>query len=498
MLHRLLVNTGSNILFKVFSMVMALVSVPVLVSAVGADGYGVILLAGSVLGYFNLLNGGVPAGVVKYVAEFEARGDDRQVNRVIGTSIAFFVVAGLLVGATVAAFASLGGVRVFRPSAELLGPATRVLYTAAGLALLSWPLSVLGQTLDGLQRYPENKVARGIGDILAKVGAIGAALADLPLEVIFFVSQAGFLATSVIQYRVVRGVLPTWRLSFSNVDRETLHLIFGYSLWMLLSQLAVVLTYQTDRVLIGLFLPLQALTIYHVITTPFRYVQQISGLYNSALMPAISASEARGGHETIDQFVYTATRYSNAFFAPTAILAAFFAAPFIRLWVGEEYLAYVWVAQVACLFQLLWQSNATLGQAFYGTGQVRTVTVIAASMAVLNVGLSVWWVQWLGVAGVVLATVAVGALSVPLQYALAFSDLAVDRGRYVVGVVRGQWPSWVAGLVMLAVWGPIQSIASWATLALASLGAAAVIYAATWFLTVKPQHRLALLTAVGR
>ena len=498
MLRRLLINTGSNVLFKVFSMVLALVSVPVLVSAVGADGYGVILLAGSVMGYFNLLNGGVPAGVVKYVAEFEARGDERQVNRVISTSFMFFVAAGLLVGGAVAAFAAFGGVQVFRPSAELLAPATRVLYTAAALAVMSWPLSVLGQTLDGLQRYPENKVARGLGDVLAKLAAIGAALAGFSLEVIFFASQAGFFVTSLLQYRVIRRVLPTWDLSASNVSRETLHLIFGYSVWMLLNQIAVVLTYQTDRILIGLFLPLQALTVYHVITTPFRYVQQISGLYNSALMPAISASEARGGQETMDQFIYTATRYSNAFFAPVAVLAAFFAAPFIRLWVGEEYLTYVWVAQMACLFQLVWQSNATLGQAFYGTGRVRTVTVIAVSMAVLNVLLSIWWVQGLGVAGVVLATVAVGVIGVPLQYAAAFSDLAVDRGRYALGMVRGQWPSWVAGLALLGAWGPIQSIATWPTFILVSLGAAALIYGATWFLTVKPQHRLAFRDAIGR
>jgi O-antigen/teichoic acid export membrane protein len=103
-LQRLIINTGANFGFRLFSIFLAFVSVPVLVSSVGAEGYGLFLLAGSLMGYFNILNAGVPAGTVKYVAEYEARGEYEAVNRIVSSSFVFFLGAGVAVALMVSVF----------------------------------------------------------------------------------------------------------------------------------------------------------------------------------------------------------------------------------------------------------------------------------------------------------------------------------------------------------------------------------------------------------
>lgn len=492
-LRRLVVNTGTNFGFRLFSLLLALVSVPVLVGAVGAEGYGLMLLAGSLMGYFNLFNAGVPAGTVKYVAEFEARRDFDRINEIITSSFVFFLFAGVMIAGTVAAFAGLGGITLFKVTPAQHDAATRLLYMAAAIAVASWPLSTLGQTLDGLQRYPENRLARGVGDLLSKGLAIGAALAGLSLEVIFLASQVGIFLTSALQQRALRKVLPSLRLHPSNFSTGTLRMMFSYSVWMLLNQIAVLLIYQTDRIILGLFLPVASLTVYHVVTTPFRYIQELSALYNSALTPAISAVEARQGRAGLDSFIYIVSRYSNAFVAPLAVLGVFLSGPFIELWMGVGFREYAWIAQAACLFQLLWQSNSTLGRVFYGSGKVRAVTLIALFSAVVNVPLGIWWVQEIGLAGVVFATVAAGVIAIPLQYLFALPELAIDRGRYLQeAIVRGQWTSWVVGLLLVPLWGTLQSIDSWYQLAVVACGLGVLLYGAAWRCTVAVSHRQAL------
>lgn len=493
MLRRLLINTGTNFAFRLFSLILAFASVPILVSSLGAEGYGVILLAGSVMGYFGILNGGVPAGTVKYVAEYDARGDHEMVNRIISSSLAFFVFAGIAVALVVSAFAALGGITLFNVTPENATAARHVLYIAGGVALFSFPLGTLGQALEGLQRYPENRLAIGVGTTASQLLAIGAALAGGSLEIVFLCSSLGIFGTAWMQYRALRKVLPTWRVGVTSFSLGTLRMIFGYSVWMLVMQVAGLLFYQTDRIILGLFLPVSSLTIYHVVTTPFRYIQEFSALFNSALTPAISATEARDGRQGLDRFIYTASRYSNALVAPLSIIGALLSGPMIGLWMGPEFLPYAWIAQVACVFQLLWQSNSALGGVFYGSGKVRTISLLAVGVAALNVPLGVWWVQEIGVAGVVFSTIAAGTLGIPLQYLFALPELGVDRVRYFVhSIVRGQSTSWVLAPLLIPLWAYFQSIDSWAALAAHTVLLAGVFYGAVWMWTLDPQHRRAI------
>jgi O-antigen/teichoic acid export membrane protein len=490
MLRRIAINTAASFAFRAFSLVLSFVAVPVLVGTVGADGFGLILLALSVMGYFNLLNAGVPAGAVKYIAEYEAKGDRARVDKVVASSFVFYLFAGLLVMCLVASFAALGGLALFQIDPGKLESATRLLYVASVLAVITWPLGTFGQVLEGLQRYPENKLAMGVGDLINKAASIGFALAGAPIEIVFLMMNVGLLFTVPMQLRVLRRVLAGWRLRLADFDLSTLRMIFGYSVWALLGQVAYLLIFQTDRIILGLFLPIASLTIYHVVTMPFLAIADLSALYRSALTPAVSATGARRGIKGLDTFIYTISRYSNAFVAPLAVIGAYLCGPFIVLWMGEEYLPYIWIAQIACLFQLLWQSTSVVGIVFMGTGRIKRITLIAVSLAVLNVPLGIWWVQTMGVAGVVFSTICVGVLAVPLEYLIAMPELEMDRSRYFLkSVVGGQWTSWVLGLLLLPAAAAIQEVSSWPSLIAVAAGLAVVFFGANWFLSVEKRHR---------
>ena len=491
-MSRLLKNTTASFGFRIFSMVLGFVAIPILVQAVGAGGYGIILLSETVMGYFGMFNAGVPAGTVKYVAQYEAADDREMVRRVVATSFAFYAVAGLVVALAVAAFAVFGGIGIFNVGVDQEMAGRHVLLIAAAVAVVAWPLSTFEQVLEGLQRFPENKFALGLGGVLSKGGGIVAALLGAPIEGIVVCLSAGIVVSAPLQYFAIRRALPHWTIRTTDMSIETMRIIFGYSSWMLLKKMSGLMIEKTDKIILGLMLPVASLAVYQVVLTPFRYIREFSFLFSSAVTPAVSAAEAKHGLGSLDRYIYLLGRYSNAFVAPLGIAGIYLCGPFVELWMGPEFASYAWIAQAACAYVVIGQANQTLTKVLYGSGHVKRVTLLGSALAVLNLPLGIWWTQVYGVAGVVLATIFVGTLAIPLQYAWVMPEIRVSRPRFFRETfARGQGTSWLAGLALLPFWKPLQAIDSWLLLLAVGAGIVGAVYVANWTVVMEPVHRAA-------
>jgi O-antigen/teichoic acid export membrane protein len=304
----------------------------------------------------------------------------------------------------------------------------------------------------------------------------------------------------VLTFFLVRRHIPGWRPDPRRFSRATFKLVFTLSALSLLTQFAALLAYQTDRIILGAFLPAAgALTVYTIIAKPFELVRMFSGLFNSAVMPAVSAAEASEGRSAVERFVYDGSRLSNAFVAVVAITASFVAIPFIRLWVGEEYVADAWIAPVLCAFQLVWQSTSMLGRVYYGTGQATRPALLAITTAVCNVALSVALVQVLGVQGVLLATVIAGIVSVPIEMLWIFPHAGIARGRFLLhSVVASQWPMWIMALALAPFFDHFLAIASWPSLIAHALALGALGAGLAYTLVLRPGERAILRAIVDR
>lgn len=490
MLRRLAINTGTNFAFRIFTKALNLASVPIIVYATSSEAYGILLLANSIMGYFNLMKSGFPAGMVKYVSEYESKGKPAKVAEIINTSLVFYLGVGVVTIGAVWGFVQVGGVSLFNVSQANRDTAVRVLLIAGGLSVLKWPATGLGQALQGLQRYAQNNLCKGIGNLLGTGLAIGVAVSGFSLEIIFILQSGGVLISAFFQYYLLQTLQPQWHLRPTNFEWETFQMIFGYSAWMLLNQISNILIYQTDRVILGMFMPVSSLTVYHVVTTPFKVIKQASSLFNSALLPTVSSEVEKTGREGLNRFIYTASRYCNAAFSVPAVIGFFLAESFIRVWMGPDFVEYAWIAQLACLCQLLLQSNATLGQVYYGTGKVERLTIISVTTAVINIFLGVWWVQLFGVAGVVFSTVAASVLGVPLQYVFVFPQLEVERVQYAYwAIFRGQWVAWAGGIALWPARTYLAGLDSWIGFIFVGAALTVLFYGLGWFATVKREHR---------
>lgn len=451
MLRLFLRNTAAGYLLKMLQMALGLVAIPVLVAKVGADGYGLILLAGTVLGYFSVFDLGMSNAITKFVAEYDAAGDRDEVDRVIATSLATFAVIGAGLAVAVLGAIGLGALEVFEIPEGLRAEAHIVFILTAVLSLFAWPRLALQGALRGLQDFVPLNVVTGLGRVIAVSLAIALAWAEAPLAAVYLAMQIDIFVALAFLPMLLRKRLPGWAPRLGQVRRATLATIWSFSLWLMLSKLAVLLEYQLDTLILGIVLPVSAITAYAVLTYPFRMLQQFSGLAATAAMPAVSALASAREERAVELFRLKGARLHNGFLAVVTATVLLVLGPFLRLWMGEDYLDQIWIAYVATGFQFVWQSNAFVGQVYTGLGHARKPGLVAIFTGVLNLVLSLALVQVLGVAGVILGTVLAGLAGVVLFVLWCLPDIAIAPGQYLRDILlRGQGPVWLAGLALYA------------------------------------------------
>jgi O-antigen/teichoic acid export membrane protein len=93
---RVMRNTVSNYIGKFLALGTWFFLTPFLLAQLGNQLYGLWVLVGSIVAYGSLLDFGIAGAMIKYVAEYRARGEHAQLNRLVATALRIYMTLGLL------------------------------------------------------------------------------------------------------------------------------------------------------------------------------------------------------------------------------------------------------------------------------------------------------------------------------------------------------------------------------------------------------------------
>jgi O-antigen/teichoic acid export membrane protein len=426
--RRIVINAVANWIGFAAQLIIAFFMSPILVHGLGAPRYGIWSLVESVLAYLMLFDLGVAASVVRYVARFEANGDQDRLNRVFSTSICIFAIAGAAVMVVTLALTSIGSTLTKVP-AELLREARWMLILLGFNLAIGLPLNVFPSLLDGLARFPAKTAIRTAG-LLLRTGLF---LVVLWKEGGLISLAWAITASNILEHLILAAAcwwyVPGLRFSFSLADRPTFRLIRGYSLEAFVAMVAGRVSFQTDALVIGIFLAPQFITYFAVAGRLLEYAKNSLRATTTVLTPAVSAFEARGETGAIRHVFLSSTRYVLWFILPVQIGLHLLGKPFLALWMGPEYVdwSYPTLTILAMPLSLL-MSQSVSGRVLYGLGQLRWFTVVVVTEAAVNLLLSLLLVRPFGIEGVawgttipniignvVVAIYVCGLLNVPLS-----------------------------------------------------------------------------------
>ncbi|MBN2292954.1 MAG: oligosaccharide flippase family protein [Pirellulales bacterium] len=398
----LFTNAVWNWLGFIVSMAITFVMCPVLVHGLGDARYGVWSLIEALVAYIALLDLGIGASVVRYIAKFEEVKDQENLNRVFSTTLCIFLGTGTAAACVSAGMAALWH-RPFGVSLELATEARWLILLLGVNVAIQLVVGVYSAVLYGLGQFATKvkiRISMGLvsAALIVAVLSLGGGL--VALASLF---TACTLVQGLITMIAVQRYLPDLRFSPSLVDRETFKIIRGYSALAFVTMMAGRIGYSSQTVIVGAFLAPQYVTFFVVAGRMTAIVR--SGLLSivSVLTPAISALEARGDQDAIRRAFIVGTRYMLWIVLPIEVGLLVYGKPFLSLWLGEQYAQQSYPTLVILSLPLCLSLPQSLGvRILYGIGRLKGLAVATVLWATFGIIFGVILVTHIGLEGVAL------------------------------------------------------------------------------------------------
>jgi glycosyltransferase involved in cell wall biosynthesis/O-antigen/teichoic acid export membrane protein len=402
-------NALSNYASSFVALAVALVTTPVLVRGLGMDAWGVWVVVGSTVQYFDLLRFGFGRGMVKWVAEGSALEDNDLLRRTLATAFFLLMIPALLVLAIVPILVLLFPVVFDVPAG--LETAAMITIVLVGIDLaVAMPADTFGASLIGLQRYDllnatviATVVAQAIGWIV--VVSLGGGIVALGI-----VTLALSVASQVARYAIAKRLLPSMRLRPRYFDRSLVRPFVSLSGWIALAEFSLVVISRIDVIIVGIVVGVPEAGVYAVGQKLAMLIGRFTNPALNMLFPHAATLYARGDWPGLRSTLQAGTRLAVGIAAPLTIALCFLASPMIDAWVGPGYDAAAEVVVYLSLTTLAASVAYTGVYVLRGTGNVRRPALFGVFEAAVNFTLSVLLGLRMGLSGVALGTL-IGAVT---------------------------------------------------------------------------------------
>jgi O-antigen/teichoic acid export membrane protein len=432
---KVVLNAGWNWAGMAVSMAAGFVTAPFLVRRLGETNYGLWIVIASFTSYFGMLDLGVRGAVGRQIAYHRARGDQRGVNGVLGTSLAILGAAGFI-----ALLASLGVALVITRLFEIPQDqvtASRLALILVGVNLLLWlPLNVFDATLWAYQRFDLLNVI----DITAVAlrtaftfALIGRGHGLVTLALLNLISLAGAQA--------VKGGVSFWldpglRADSGDLRRSAARELMGYGIWYFLISASRTLTTQASSLVIGARLGIGLVTPYSIAMRLIGAAGALIVAGTGVLTPIATAMHAEGDRDRQRWLMIEGGKCCLALSLYFVIFLVVLGRPLIALWMGPNLPESALLLTILALGEALPMSQWITHGVILGMGRHRPLALANVAECAAAAALAMLLAGPFGLAGVCVAFAISGTLCRGVfQLVYGCRLVGMTPGRYLVQVV---------------------------------------------------------------
>lgn len=475
--RRVLVGTASNYLGKLVTLAVWFFLTPFILKRLGESDYGLWVLVSALASYGWLLEFGIGNGVSKYVAEYLARGDREQAQRLVTTAFWLYSAAGLVAIGVSALLAQLFLALFNIPAGQ--EALARCLVLLSGLSLgISFPFYTLIAVLRGMQRYDVVNAVGIFGMALLAAGMVIALLLGGGLLEIVAVNVPVAVLVQIPAIWFIRRNLPELRIRLRGGDARLARQLLSYSFALFGIDLAAQLQARSGEVITAIFLPVSAVTPFSIVRRLSEIPQLVAEQFVKVLLPLASQLHAEEDLARLRGLYTGSTRLALAGYILVGCGVIVLARPFLALWVGEAYSPYAYLAFILIAAGLAATSQWPAALILQGIARHRYLAVVSLGASLANLALSAILIQRLGLLGVALgALIATFVERFILIFPYAQRVVGVDRR---TAVWEMYLPALLPALPMVGALYALRELLHTASLftILLAAGVGALVYAA--------------------
>lgn len=336
---RLIKNSLFAIISKVTNALIQIVSLPVLLKVFGKGDYGLIVIAMSLNSFIAIIQLGLPTGFPKFVSEWLAEGNHKQLHAAIQTISSFYLSIAAINFFVLLAIV-FWGYDLFKVNASQISTLQILLIITAITSLFSIPASVLDQLLTGAQELGFVSGLEIVKNFLFAGLVAFVYFHPAWLSISKFYALQCFLMFVMIPLKLYRWTsygsvavfLPGW--DFKNVQP-----LLKYCLSLMAFSIFILLADNLRPIILGIRVANDAgtaLTDYQIMNYVRMFLLMASSSMMVALIPHISGAKASGNQFIYDNTIEQGTKYVWAVAALVGFGIIMLSKEILSIYVGAE------------------------------------------------------------------------------------------------------------------------------------------------------------------
>ena len=400
----LLTGTATKYVLLAVNIALGIFLMPYTVRHLGTSEYGLWMLVASMTAYFHLLDLGYGNGLVRHVADADARGNVTLVNQILSTFVVVYVGLGVL--AAPAAVAMIVWVIPhfpnLLPSQIPARPFHSRRHRRPHCARL--PDDGVRRRHDGAPAVCAEQLRRHHFDCRQRRGAVHAARSRLSRPRCR--RGVGHRRPAYLRRLRVDGQT---RLPGAAPSAVRIHHVAGarrhrVQPLCVRHHIAVQIGFNLDNIVVGAALGTSAVAVYAVTLRLAEAQRQLSNQFNTLMFPVVVRYGADNDPEALRRMLIEGTRLSLTLVCGLTVCLIGFARPLITRWMGPGFEGAVAPLYVLAVAGVVLVGQAPLGNILLGTGRHRLVAFVSLAEAIANLVLSIILVRRFGLLGVAFGT----------------------------------------------------------------------------------------------
>ena len=393
---------------KAISALAMFVSVPISLSYLGAERFGLwMAVAASVL-LLSFADFGIANGLTTAVAHAKGEDDDARIGGVISNGM--LMLFGVALALTGVAWFTVPMVRwdaLFNVTSPLAQAESAPL-VAALLAcfIINLPFAATQKIQLGLQRgYLANawEIFGSLGGLIALVLTTRAG-AGLP-AVAVAMTAVPIVARAANTVAFFGYLAVQWRPKLSRIETTLVYQLLRVGSLYFVLQVALLVGMQSDNLIIARFLGAEAVATYDIALKLAALPSIVISFVVLAQWPAYGEAWKRGDRVWIQRTFTNTLRSSLGIALLFALALGLLGGPFITLWAGPEVTPPRSLLWLMALWTILAVAGGVIAALLNGLHVVRFQAINSALMAAANIALSIFLVSRIGVIGAILGTI---------------------------------------------------------------------------------------------
>lgn len=383
---RVVFNTAVLYAKILVSMAIALVSVPLVLRALGASDYGLYNLVAGVVAMLNFLSNSLTTSSQRYMSVAMGTNDEKRINLIYNTSYWLHLLLGLGVVVLLECGSFFIGKLNIEPDRLWCA---KIIFQ---FLVLSTFTKILAVPFDAIINAHEDLVTFAVIELIDSLLmlAVAFSLKYIPTDKLIFYGLTVCLIsllTILMKYSWCRFKYKRFNINLKKYRKELLTKeMSGFAGWNLFGGLAIIGRNQGVAIIINMFLGTIANAAYGIANQINGALSHFSATFQKAINPQLMMSEGMNNRERLLRISYISSKFS-------VLALGFFAIPLIvemsdvlLIWLGEDIPVYSKELSIfILLLTIVYQYSMGIMSAVQAAGNIRNYQITMGCIILLNV-----------------------------------------------------------------------------------------------------------------